>query len=56
MTTKAIYKEGLSAGYSEVKFMIREVDEFNDTTSTVKIYDKEDAKKLAAQLLEWANS
>lgn len=52
---KVNYKDGLSAVYSEDKFTIREVDDFSDTTSNVRIFDKEDAKKLAEQLLKWAN-
>lgn len=38
------------------KFVIKDYDRFDEVENIVKVFDKEDAKKLAKELLKWANS
>lgn len=53
-TTTQISEEIKTAANAE-KFSIREID-FEGEKNTVKIFTKEEAKRLAAALLEWADA
>jgi hypothetical protein len=57
MTTAPVsINQDITTRATNDKFVIKDCDRFDEAENIVKVFDKEDAKKLAEELLKWANS